>query len=52
MDEWKIMSTWHYNDNYKYVELELQNSCSCIVATKLHELHNSTYDELCLLQLM
>jgi hypothetical protein len=33
------------------VALKLHNSCSYIVAIKLHKLYNSIYDELSLLQL-
>jgi hypothetical protein len=40
MDGWmKSTSTWHYNNSCKLVALELHNSCSCIVAIELHELH-------------
>jgi len=37
MDEKK--SAKHYNSSCKLVALELHNSCSYIVVTKLHELH-------------
>jgi hypothetical protein len=33
---------WLYNGSYKLVALELHNNCSCIVTTKLHELHTYT----------
>jgi hypothetical protein len=39
MDEWKIMSTRCYNNNYKLVALELHSSCFYTNATKLRELH-------------
>jgi hypothetical protein len=39
MDWWKLTSTWCYHCSCKLIALELHNSCSYIVVTKLHELH-------------
>jgi hypothetical protein len=36
MDWWKLTSTWCYHCSCKLVALELHNSCSYIVVTKLH----------------
>jgi hypothetical protein len=41
MDVWKKKLAKHYNNSCKLVALELHNSYSYIVVTKLHKLHTN-----------
>jgi hypothetical protein len=39
MDQWKMMSTWHYHASCKLVVLGLRNNCSYIIVNELYKLH-------------